>query len=68
MGEYLSSTDCDSPCRADTPKERSKVLYRHSIKSAKLLYRNESNHHHQVADKVIGSHVSHMAITVAVSA
>jgi len=64
----MSSTDCDSPCRADTPKERSNVLYRHSIKSAKLLYRNESNRHHQVADKVIGSRVSHVAIAIAVSA
>jgi len=45
IGEKLSSTDCDGPCRADTPKERS----------------------NEVAGKVIGSRVRHVAFAGAVS-
>ena len=45
IGEKLSSTDCDGPCRADTPKERS----------------------NEVAGKVIGSRVQHVAFAGAVS-
>jgi len=45
IGEKPSSTDCDSPCRADTPKERS----------------------NEVAGKVIGSRVRHVAFAGAVN-
>jgi len=41
IGEKPSSTDCDGPCRAHTPKE--------------------------VAGKVIGSRVHHVALAAAVS-
>jgi len=45
IGEKPSSTDCDGPCRTDTPKERS----------------------NEVAGKVIGSRVRHVAFAGAVS-
>jgi len=45
IGENPSSTDCDCPCRADTPKERS----------------------NEVAGKVIGSRVRHVAFAGVVS-